>query len=134
MGELSCGGLADVADELALGALTGRERAQALAHLDSCEACREITRRRLAVAAELPGLLPARDPPPGFEEAVMARLGLPVPGPAPERGSKRRPLQGSWPLRKRERRLGHSHPELAQRTDMERGAAGKTSGHGCHCP
>ena len=88
MSELSCGGLADVADELALGALTGRERAQALAHLDNCEACREVIRRRLTVAAELPALLPARDPPPGFEAAVMARFGLTIPCPAPGRGSK----------------------------------------------
>ena len=73
---LSCGGLAEVADELALGALTGRERARALAHLDGCDACREVIRRRLAVADGLPGLLPARDPPPGFAAAVMARLGL----------------------------------------------------------
>jgi len=81
--ELSCGGLAEVADELALGALTGRERARALVHLDTCGACRELIRRRLAVAEGLPGLLPARDPPPGFEAAVMARVGLPVPSPQP---------------------------------------------------
>lgn len=82
---LSCGGLADVADELALGTLTGRERAQALAHLDICEACREVIRRRMAVTDELPGLLPARDPRPGFEAAVMARIGLALPGHGPGR-------------------------------------------------
>jgi hypothetical protein len=37
-----CGELDDVAAELALGALTGRERAQAVAHLDTCESCLEV--------------------------------------------------------------------------------------------
>ena len=88
MSEPSCGGLADVADELALGALTGRERAQALAHLEICESCQEVVRRRSAVADELPGLLPPRDPPPGFGAAVLARISLAVPRPGPRHGGK----------------------------------------------
>ena len=88
MSELGCGGLADVAEELALGALTGRERAQALAHLDICEACREVIQRRMLVAGQLPGLLPTCGPPPGFEATVMKRIGLTIPRPGPSRGSK----------------------------------------------
>ena len=69
---MTCVELADVAAELALGALTGRARAEAVAHLEACETCRELIRRLLTTADELPGLLPARDPPPEFEAAMMA--------------------------------------------------------------
>jgi hypothetical protein len=71
---MTCSELADVAAELALGALTGRERALALAHLDTCEGCRESVLRLMTAAGELPGLLPASDPPQGFEAAVIARI------------------------------------------------------------
>jgi hypothetical protein len=83
-----CGELADVAAELALGALTGRERAQALAHLDTCHACREAVLRLMTPADELLGVLPARDPPLGFEAAVMTRVGLVVPHPPQEGGGR----------------------------------------------
>jgi anti-sigma-K factor RskA len=88
LGEMACGELDDVAAELALGALTGRERAQALAHLDACEACREAVLRLMMAAGELPALLPALDPPPGFEAAVMARIGLTAPCPLPRRSGR----------------------------------------------
>ena len=88
LGEMTCGELANVAAELALGALTGRERAQALAHLDACHACREAVLRLMTAADELPCLLPAGDPPPGFEAAVMTRVGLTDPGPLPAGGSR----------------------------------------------
>ena len=79
---MECDELAEVAAELALGALTGRERADALAHLDRCEACRENVRRQMMTGEELFGLLPACEPPPGFEIGVMARIGLIAPSPA----------------------------------------------------
>ena len=79
---MECDELAGVAAELALGALTGRERADALAHLDRCEACRENVRRQMMTGEELFGLLPACEPPPGFEIGVMARIGLIAPSPA----------------------------------------------------
>ena len=79
---MECDELAGVAAELALGALTGRERADALAHLDRCEACREDVRRLTMTGEELFGLLPAREPPPGFEIGVMTRIGLIAPSPA----------------------------------------------------
>ena len=41
---MSCDEFAAAAAELALGVLTGRERAAALAHLDGCESCRELRR------------------------------------------------------------------------------------------
>ena len=77
--DMSCAELADAAAELALGVLTGRERAEALAHLDHCEACREHVRQLTMTGEELLGLLPPREPPAGFETRVMERLGLSVP-------------------------------------------------------
>ena len=81
MSEMTCAELADVAAELALGVLTGRERARALAHLDRCETCREDVRQLLATSEQLIGLLPEREPPVGFETRVLSRLGFPVPQP-----------------------------------------------------
>jgi putative zinc finger protein len=81
--EMGCAEFADAAAELALGVLTGRERAQALAHLDQCEACRENVRQLTVTGEELVGLLPAIEPPAGFETRVMERLGLGAPAPAP---------------------------------------------------
>src|SRR5438034_6650175 len=84
MNEMSCAMLADVAAELALGVLTGRERADAIEHLDRCETCREDVRMLMATGDELLGLLPPVGPPAGFETRVLDRLGLLAPGlPAP---------------------------------------------------
>ena len=91
LGEMTCGELAGVAAELALGVLTGRERARAVAHLDACEACRESVVRLMTVAGELLALLPARDPPPGFETAVLARIGLTAPRRGPGLRWRRQP-------------------------------------------
>jgi hypothetical protein len=76
---VDCGQLVDMAAELALGVLTGRERASALAHLDGCPACGEYVRELTVTGEELLGLLPPHEPPAGFESRVLERLGLPVP-------------------------------------------------------
>lgn len=76
--EMDCAGLAGVAAEVALGVLTGRERAQAIAHLDRCDACREDVRQLMATSEGLLSLLPAAEPPAGFETRVLDRLGLPA--------------------------------------------------------
>ena len=81
--EMGCAEFADAAAELALGVLTGRERARALAHLDRCEECRENVRQLTVTGEELVGLLPAIEPPAGFETRVMERLGLGIPAPVP---------------------------------------------------
>ena len=44
LNEMDCDDLAEMAAELALGVLTGRERAQAIMHLDRCHTCRERIR------------------------------------------------------------------------------------------
>src|SRR5580693_9142425 len=83
LNEMGCAEFDDAAAELALGVLTGRERARALAHLDWCDACRENVRQLTVTGEELVGLLPAIEPPAGFETRVMERLGLGTPAPAP---------------------------------------------------
>src|SRR6266576_798616 len=84
MNEMSCAMLADVAAEFALGVVTGRERADAIEHLDRCESCREDVHKLMATGDELLGLLPLAEPPAGFETRVLDRLGLLAPGlPAP---------------------------------------------------
>src|SRR6201986_1941087 len=79
LNDMTCAELADVAAELALGVLTGRERAVAVAHLDQCDGCREDVRQLMATGEQLRELLPAVEPPAGFETRVLERLGLPVP-------------------------------------------------------
>jgi NAD(P)-dependent dehydrogenase (short-subunit alcohol dehydrogenase family) len=83
LSDMGCEEFAEVAAELALGVLTGRERADALAHLDGCDTCRENVRRLTLTGEELAGLVPDAEPPPGFETRVMERLGLVAPAPQP---------------------------------------------------
>jgi Putative zinc-finger len=73
---MSCDEFAEMAAELALGVLTGRERAAALAHLDTCESCRELVRELTMTGEELLALLPSREPPAGFETRVLESIGL----------------------------------------------------------
>lgn len=87
---MNCAEFADVAAELALGVLTGRERADALAHLDQCDACAANVRQLTTAGEALLGLLPSMEPPPGFETRVMARLGFPTPEPTPAFGQENR--------------------------------------------
>jgi hypothetical protein len=77
--DMTCAELADVAAELALGVLTGRERGAALAHLETCEDCREEVRLLMATGEQFLELLPPAEPPAGFETRVLDRLGLSAP-------------------------------------------------------
>jgi hypothetical protein len=83
LNEMNCREFSDVAAELALGVLTGRERAAAIAHLDQCDACLENVRQLTLTGEGLLELLPTREPPAGFESRVMERIGLATPAPAP---------------------------------------------------
>jgi hypothetical protein len=67
--------------ELALGHLTGRDRADVLAHLLGCRSCRERTDRLIDVAEHLLLAAPEAEPPAGFESAVLDRLRLDNPSP-----------------------------------------------------
>jgi hypothetical protein len=75
LNDMSCEEFAHVAAELALGVLTGRERARAMAHLARCDTCREHVRQVSLTGEEMLGLLPSGEPPAGFETRVMGRLG-----------------------------------------------------------
>ena len=97
--DMSCAELGDVAAELALGVLTGRERAAALAHLDHCDSCREEVRQLMEAGGQLLELLPPAEPPAGFETRVLARLGLPVPPPSSPARSR-----SAWSARPRRTR------------------------------
>ena len=106
LNEMGCQEFSDVAAELALGVLTGRERAQALAHLDHCASCREEVGQLTATGEGLLGLLPSVEPPAGFETRVMDRLGLTAAAPSPASPASRAgwtsriPLLGRKPARR----------------------------------
>ncbi|MEU1011119.1 hypothetical protein [Streptomyces sp. NPDC005890] len=73
-GDVDCEKLREIGPELALGVLPGRERAEAVAHLDRCANCREHVRQLTQVGDRLVGLLPDREPPLGFETRVARSL------------------------------------------------------------
>ncbi|MFF2807030.1 hypothetical protein ACFVT2_07550 [Streptomyces sp. NPDC058000] len=72
--DLTCERLRETGAELALGVLSGRERAEAAAHLDRCADCREYVEQLALVGDGLLGLLPGSEPPAGFEARVARRL------------------------------------------------------------
>ena len=74
MTPLRCSQLRDVAPDVALGLLTGKERAVALAHLEDCAACRAEVASLAGVADELLLTGPEATPPEGFDRRVLVRL------------------------------------------------------------
>jgi len=88
--------------ELALGLLSGRERAAALAHVEGCPSCSAELEQLSQVADRLPQVAPEVEPPVGFETALFERLrhqGGPVaPGSARPAG---RPQADRSPARRR---------------------------------
>jgi Putative zinc-finger len=74
MTPLQCSQLRDMAPDVALGLLTGEERAAALSHLEGCAACRAEVASLAGVADELLLLGPEATPPDGFDVHVLARL------------------------------------------------------------
>jgi Putative zinc-finger len=60
--------------EVATGALTGQDRAMVLGHVAGCVACGRELAALSRVADELLLLTPERQPPPGFEAAVVQRM------------------------------------------------------------
>jgi hypothetical protein len=74
MTPLRCSQLRDMAPEVALGLVTGEERAVALAHLEGCAACRAEVASLAGVADELLLIGPEAPPPQGFDRRVLARL------------------------------------------------------------
>ena len=84
MSGMECERLRELDAELALGVLPARERAEAVAHLDRCQDCREHVERLTAVGDGLLALLPGAEPPVGFESRVVRVLGA-TPAPRPRR-------------------------------------------------
>ncbi|WP_406334633.1 hypothetical protein [Streptomyces sp. NBC_00203] len=72
--DVTCEKLQEIGAELALGVLPGRERAEAVAHLDRCSDCREYVGQLTLVGDGLVGLLPGSEPPVGFETRVARSL------------------------------------------------------------
>ncbi|MBA4863630.1 zf-HC2 domain-containing protein [Streptomyces sp. PSKA54] len=72
--DVTCETLRENGAELALGVLPGRERAEAVAHLDRCADCREYIEQLTLVGDGLIGLLPGSEPPVGFETRVARAL------------------------------------------------------------
>jgi hypothetical protein len=69
--------------ELALGILTGRERAATLAHVDACPRCAEELEQLAHAADAVVMVAPELEPTVGFEVRLFSRMGL-TEGPATE--------------------------------------------------
>jgi Putative zinc-finger len=90
MRTMACEQVHDAAPELALGILSGDERAAALAHLEGCAPCQQVVSSLAGVTDQLLLVLaPAVEPPGGFEERVLAPLTRPL---ASRRRSRSRAL------------------------------------------
>ncbi len=74
--DTGCDAYADDLAELALGALTGRPRAQALSHVDSCPQCAEELEQLSRVADTIVQVAPEAEPPLGFEVRLFDRMGV----------------------------------------------------------
>ncbi len=73
-----CATVREQAAELALGILPAEERAAALRHIEECRECRSYVHDLTLVGEELLTLLPAVEPPPGFENKVLNSLVQPL--------------------------------------------------------
>lgn len=72
--DVTCERLRESGAELALGVLFGRQRAEAVEHLERCADCREHVEHLTLVGDRLLGLLPPAEPPNGFETRVARAL------------------------------------------------------------
>jgi len=77
--EQPCEAHADDLALLALGTLSGRERAVVLQHLEGCARCTEEVEQLSLTADALLPLAPQVNPPAGFEVRVFERMGIDVP-------------------------------------------------------
>jgi hypothetical protein len=89
---MTCADVQALAAELALGGVSGAERAAALGHLARCDNCRGLVDELARAADDLLLLAPSTEPPPGFESRVLARIGAAAAAsqPVPLRPSRRR--------------------------------------------
>jgi predicted anti-sigma-YlaC factor YlaD len=85
MSDVTCDVVRECAADFALGAVTGRERADLLAHLDRCPSCQTLVGEYAGVADALLDLVPEADPPSALAPPVLATL-----RPAPRHRWRRR--------------------------------------------
>jgi hypothetical protein len=71
---LSCAEVRELAPELALGILSGAERAEVVLHVNGCARCQAHVAELTEVADVIPQLAPEAEPPRGFESRVLHRL------------------------------------------------------------
>jgi len=71
---LSCAEARELAPELALGILSGAERAEVLLHVNGCARCQAYVAELTEAADVIPQLAPEAEPPAGFEARVLRRL------------------------------------------------------------
>jgi hypothetical protein len=83
--EMDCAAFQDAAAELALGMLTGPDRAAALKHTERCASCQAEVASLAAAADRLLDLVPARGAPDEFESRMAAAFRQTVPGQAAQR-------------------------------------------------
>jgi anti-sigma factor RsiW len=74
--ERGCEQYADELAELALGVLTGRERARVLSHVESCPRCAEELEILSRTADSVLQAAPEMEPPLGFEVRLFERMGV----------------------------------------------------------
>jgi hypothetical protein len=92
-----CEAHADNLAELALGILTGRERAATLAHVDACPRCAEELEQLAHAADAVVRVAPELEPTMGFEVRLFSRMGLTESPPAPRPASPaRRMVPWRW--------------------------------------
>jgi anti-sigma-K factor RskA len=89
--EMGCDAYADDLAELALGVLTGRARAKALSHVESCPRCAEDLEQLSRVADAVVQVAPDVEPPMGFEVRLFERMGM-----ADVRHTRRRLRPSLW--------------------------------------
>jgi hypothetical protein len=80
MTTLGCSQLREMAPDVALGLLTGAERAAALGHLEGCADCRAEVAALAGVADEVLLTAPDATPPEGFDHRVLMALAQDRPG------------------------------------------------------
>jgi len=86
-----CDAYSDDLTELALGVLTGRDRAHALSHVESCPRCAEELEQLSRVADTMVQVAPEAEPPMGFEVRLFERMGV-----ADPRGKRHRIRPTYW--------------------------------------
>ena len=103
MNEMDCAVFQDAAAELALGILTGPDRAAALKHIERCASCQTEVASLAAAADQLLDLAPERDAPDGFESRMAAAFRQSAPGQAAwhHRGKAARRRLANWRRRYR---------------------------------